>query len=111
MKTLRFYGQSDDAFLCDGDIRESAECWGREGVFLLKSKSRTQGKASRLVVSGRYAPQSTGTRCWIVGIANGGEGMPLPNWPMRFEQGHDYSPALVVTAPDDVTVTVIDLCR
>jgi hypothetical protein len=111
MKTLRFYGQSDDAFLCDGDIRESAECWGREGVFLLKSKSRTQGKASRLVVSGRYAPQSTGTRCWIVGIANGGEGLPLPNWPMRFEAGHGYSPALVVTAPDDVTVTAIDLCR
>ena len=35
MKTLRFYGHSDDAFLCDGDICEAAECWGREGVFLL----------------------------------------------------------------------------
>ena len=108
MKTLRFCGHGDDAFLCDGDIRASAECWDREGVFLLKSKSRTEGRASRLIVVGRYAPQATGTRCWVVGISTGGEGMPLPGWAMRFERGHDYSPALVIAVPDDVTVTVID---
>lgn len=107
-KTLRFYGIKDDTFVCDGDVHESADCWNREGVFLLQSKKPAKGKAGRLMVCGKYAPQATGTRCWMVGISMGGEGIPLPNWPIRFEVGHDYSPVLVIAVPDDVTVTVFD---
>jgi hypothetical protein len=108
MKTLRFYGIKDDTFVCDGDVRESVGCWNREGVFLLQSRKRTQGKASRLMVCGKYAPQATGTRCWIVGISMADEGLPLPDWAIRFDVGHDYSPVLVIVVPDDVTVTAVD---
>jgi hypothetical protein len=100
-KTLRFEGFSDDTF---GELttREDYDnCASGEPItFLVKSSE------GELMVQGQYCPgPATG---WLIGIARHDEDddKPIPAWPMHFEHAErEYSPRLVIEAPDDVTVS------
>lgn len=108
MKVLKCEGSSDDTFGVYGagsDDDHDNCASGSPICFVVESKSA--GEA--LMVVGQYAPgQCAG---WLIGIApydvrgDDGEDVPIPTWPMRFERSkQDYSPRLVIEAPDDVTV-------
>lgn len=106
MKTLRFYGYSDDnfAYSVDGRDKDEIGCYNSHAVFIVK------GGGTHFAVCGYYCPKGAGG--WSIGVAPGDHGraeVHIPEWPMRFERSErEYSPALVIEAPDDVVVEVDD---
>lgn len=110
MKTLIFQGHSDDTFACTGpgiDV-DRDNCASGAPIWM-----RVQaGKADALLVCGHYA---TGPAAgWLIGISPADwpdhHERHIPAWPMRFEQSRrEYSPQLVIEAPDDVVVTLVDV--
>lgn len=112
MKTLGFYGASDDLFLADVDgkcVEELCNSGADEAMaYLVKAGTES------LVVVGIYAPAPVGGT-WVVGVTLYAEGFALPPWPMRFiSENPDgtnklpYSPRLIIEAPDNVTIEEID---
>jgi hypothetical protein len=106
MKILRFEGHSDDTF---GEIlafRDTADncASGKPIVWEVTSESRNEG----LRVWGEYAGRDwprEGPACWMIGVQPLDEDVPIPPWAMGFEPGKcGYSPALIIHAPDDVTI-------
>ena len=99
MKTLKFYGYSDDTFgeygVTDTDYDN---CSSGESVTF---KVTAHGKA--LFVTGQYSRNNTG--CWDVGVSIEDENN-CPEWDMRiyFE---DYSTVLEIDVPDDFTLECI----
>jgi hypothetical protein len=101
MKPLRFEGHSDDTFGEYGRVNEDYDncASGKPIVFKV-----TAPDGDGLHVVGQYAVGAVG--CWSVGVQPLDEDTPIPTWPMRFvlaERG--YSPALIIEAPDHVTIT------
>ena len=115
-KKLSFEGHSDDTFGYYGDISDDHDncANGRPIVFKVLAKGEIEPGLFApvgLYVVGKYAgndlPDSM-PGCWMVGVVPLGEDIPLPKWPMRFTDGESgYSPALVIDAPDDVTVECV----
>jgi len=102
MKTLKFYGSSDDLFELDGDLQEEQDncANGKTMAYGLFS-----GGFGQLIVTAQYAPECLLDGVWTIGVALWAEGRKLPGWDMRFENGEEtHSPMLVIEAPDDVTV-------
>ena len=105
MKSLRFFGASDDLFECESNFgyEEEIGCYGSHGVY------RVTAGAEGLYVVAYYG--ATGS-AWTVGVAPLREGASMPNWPMRFatdtSSPEPYSPVLVIDVPDDVQVEAID---
>jgi hypothetical protein len=111
-KTLRFYGASDDLFECDcdEDRRFGGEQCNSAAASTMAWAVRDETGAG-LIVTGQYAPNNVPGGTWVIGVTLLDEDVSLPPWPMRFENGpingHPpsfYSPALVIEAPDSVTV-------
>lgn len=110
MKTLWFEGSSDDTFgmtRC-GDNRRTCDdydnCGSREPIEWRVWSPETDDS---FIVTGQYAPGTS--EGWLIGIAPAphvdGEEHHIPTWPIRFERGgREYSPRLVIEAPDDVQV-------
>lgn len=103
-KTLRFEGFSDDTFGETKAFREDYDnCASGEPIVYQVSSSM-----GSFLVSGQYCPgKATG---WQISIARAHEDddLAIPAWPMRIEHGEmPYSPALVIEAPDDVTLTLV----
>lgn len=105
-KTLRFQGYSDDTFDCYGlgiDVDYDNGGNGKP-VFM-----RVDGTGGSLVVRGQYAEGPCGG--WSIAVAPadyGADEFHIPEWPMRFERSdREYSPRLIIEAPDDVKVTLI----
>jgi hypothetical protein len=102
MKTVRFYGHSDDCFEIEGGgFDDEVGCYDTPVVIHLKSAAAE----SRVAVFGCYAP-SNSCCCWCFGIGQIDEGDELPPWPIRFVPKHDYSIALEIDVPDDTTLSI-----
>lgn len=105
MKTVTLYGTTDDiAVLKFEDRKHEIEAnpnhlvivrvmSGREGIILIANTSTHPDDCP-----------------WTIGVTLLSDGRGVPNWPIRMEQAHRYSPALTVEAPDDATVEVFDYC-
>ena len=102
MVEIKFYGASDDLFKCraSNGYGEEIRCYDSHGVYWLKHAE------GHLLVIGYYAPGCKAAT-WMVGVAPVAEGIPAPNWPMRFETEHEYSACLIIEAPDDVEITTV----
>lgn len=106
MGPLRFEGHSDDTFGEYGRTNVDDDDCGRGSIRCFEVRSGDHV----LRVLGQYAPEGT-PGCWWIGI-QADDDAPLPPWPMRFERGErDYSPSLVVEAPDDATVEIVEVRR
>lgn len=104
-KRLTFQGYSDDTFACEGpgiDVDHDNCASGKPIYMLVKRPNSTEG----LIVSGQYAPGPAAG--WIIGVAPADWGVDehhIPDWPMRFARtDREYSPMLLVDAPDDIVV-------
>lgn len=108
MKTLRFYGDSDDLREVDGDCREEeysdvCKVWRtfiqdgqrvEEGLFVIFSYSK-----------------SINNGCWMIGFQPMGEGMKIPEWAQDVKLALDdngYSTSATLTVPNDVRLTWYD---
>lgn len=110
MKILWFEGSSDDTFgmtRC-GDNRRTCDdydnCARGNPIEWRVWSPETDDS---LIVVGQYAPGTA--EGWVIGVAPAphvdGEEHHIPEWPIRFERGdREYSPRLVIEAPDDVQV-------
>ncbi len=103
MVTIKFYGSSDDLFECEADngFREEVGCYDSHAIY------RLDHEEGRLLVAGYYAPGGRAAT-WLIGVAPVDEGMPIPDWPMKFQTKHEYSAALIVEAPDGVTISAYE---
>lgn len=109
MKTLQFEGYSDDTFGEYAVTREDHDncASGDPMTFKVWSKSADDG----LFVVGQYCPGPASG--WLIGVARidgaDDDGPGLPDWPMRFTRSTErsYTPALLIEAPDDVTVEYV----
>lgn len=101
MKTLQFYGSSDDNFCVEGgghddEINNCAD--GSTMAYTVKHGGEG------LIVTGQYAPESI-PGVWTIGVAPLDEDVPLPEWVIRFslaERG--YSSMLTIEVPDGAEV-------
>jgi hypothetical protein len=104
MKKLTFQGYSDDTFACKGpgiDV-DYDTCASMKPVHM-----RVKAADGDLVVSGQYSAPPHHGGGWTLSVAPYDEDVPA--WPMRLEPAaRPYSPRLVIDAPDDVVVTLMD---
>lgn len=112
MKTFKFGGYSDDTF---GEVTPRGDdydnCASDTPIrWLLFSASEGVG----VVIVGQHAPFEHADG-WLVGVAPHdptGEDLPIPPWPMRFEQPSErissYTPVLVIDAPDDAELSCLE---
>lgn len=99
MQTIRFRGHSDDIIY--------VECAGKENEYAAR---RHEGSpyagtfsVEKVLVTAFYSPLGTG--CWGFGISPTAEGVPFPNWSVRFApDGNGYGSVLLIECPDDVRV-------
>lgn len=92
---VTFYGASDDLIEVDG-------CPGADEF------NRISGNWSGILASGTdqmavhvdYRPPGV----WSVGASQVDEGHPVPDWPVRFDEAHDYSVRMTVGCPGDVVL-------
>lgn len=109
MKLLKFEGFSDDTFACEGPGIDVDRDNGGNGepVHML-----VEASDGALIVTGQYgAGQSSG---WLIGVApppddDTSNDRPIPPWTITIARGRaPYSPALVISAPNDVTVSLLE---
>lgn len=103
MRTLKFYGASDDLFEIEGTTREEPDeigCYGH-GATVRVSTPEKEG----LFVTAEYA--LCGEATWMIGISILDEDVSLPNWPMRWSAA-GYSTVLEIDVPDEARVTRLD---
>lgn len=108
MKNLTFQGYSDDTFACSGsgiDV-DHDNCASGTPIFM-KVESGSDG----LIVVGHYAVGPCGG--WMIGVSPLNPGSEdekhIPEWPISFRRSdREYSPTLVIEAPDDVRVFLVD---
>lgn len=107
MKTLVFAGYSDDTFYCEGpgiDV-DCDNCASGEPI-----EMKVSGTGGEMLVTGHYCGgAATG---WLISVGpvhDDPDENPIPDWPMRITRSdRPYSPALIVDAPDDVSVALIE---
>ena len=102
MKTLTFYGCSDDTFgeytTFKDDFDNCAS--GRPIEWLVDAPG------GAVLVTGQYGETNA---CWSIKVTPyGGHELELPDWPMTIRKGSEdecsYSPTLEIQAPDEVTI-------
>jgi hypothetical protein len=112
VKTLRFEGHSDDTFGEYNVLQDDYDCCasGRPIVFRVDDPRETEEVG--LLVIGQYAgrewlPDQPG--CWMIGIQQLEEDIPLPPWPMRWSTADSgYSPRLEIDVPDNVLIRCLN---
>jgi hypothetical protein len=77
---LTFVGESDDRLMVrrDGAFCLQVDCGPAGGAVLLSSA------AGQMVVTGCFHLHGPLTGIWSVGVALAGEGIPLPDWKVKF---------------------------
>ena len=108
MKRLIFQGHSDDTFACTGpgiDV-DYDTCASGKAVWM-----RVASGSEALLVFGRYGCGPAAG--WLIGIApaegSDMDAQNVPGWRMGLQPWErNYSPALVIEAPDDVTVQLVE---
>lgn len=100
MKTLSFYGSSDDNFCYDvnGMGCDEKGCYNRHEVWTISSKEGS------VQVVGWYAPKDTNGGCWMIGLMQWDDGDKLPNWNYRY-RFDEYTVILDMDVPDDAVVS------
>lgn len=102
MKEIRFTGYSDDILDISGAFSDEISAFDETVIVGLSSESED----AQLSVFATYAPKVRGgnqVSCWVIGVQNADEGVHIPEWDIKVVQcSCEYSPTLVVTAPDDV---------
>lgn len=109
MPTLRFEGYSDDTF---GEYAHTNDdfdnCASGKPIDWLVT---VPGQDLGLVVTGQYGRRDD-VAGWQIAVGSYDPehaDTALPEWPMRFVRGErDYSPALIIEAPDGVKVTCLN---
>lgn len=99
MKTLAFFGASDDLFEIEGTSGKEPD---EIGVYGRPVQIEVRGGGKGLVVVGLYCTNG----CWSIGIAPLDEDVPLPDWPLRWTLS-GYSTRLEIDAPDTAKVREI----
>lgn len=102
MRTLKFYGASDDLFEIEGGRR------GEPDEIDPSQCVKVTNDHGGLVVSAHYAPGVAA--CWAIGVSQVDEDEPLPDWPMRFRTGEPasgYSVVLEIDVPDSVEMSIV----
>ncbi len=92
---LKIYGCSDDLVEVEGILDEEIGCYDNAVEFTISDDNG----GIRVLVS--Y--DNFGDGCWSFKVTNLADGLPLP-FPVRFENEHDYSLALVVDCGFDACV-------
>ncbi|KPU42178.1 hypothetical protein OXPF_39570 [Oxobacter pfennigii] len=97
MKTLKFYGYSDDTFGEYAITNEDVDnCSNNKPIQCLITSS----EGNLFVIGHYYIHPNDG--CWTIGISPHGEGSKIPNWPMRISACDvPYSCCLEIDVPDD----------
>ena len=98
MRTLKFYGSSDDLIEVESTCRDDGEPdeIGGDNA-LLRVYNRISEEALHVVVM--YGPYGL----WIIGIMQDKEDEDLPPWPMKWSNS-GYSVVLEMEVPDEVRV-------
>lgn len=109
MKPLIFRGYSDDTFGEYGRTNDDYDNSANGDLIVFKVHVPNALDLG-LYVWGHYSPKGgPQTGCWVIGVQQLDEGIPLPSWPMRFETHKEgdriyYSPNLIIDAPGNVVV-------
>lgn len=105
MRTLRFYGASDDRFEIEGSLPGEPDelgCYKKPCVVKVCSPSKGQ-----LAIVGMYAPGNTAP-CWSIGIMPVDEDVPIPPWQISWQTNENgYSTQLTILVPDDAVVSEV----
>ena len=109
MRNLKFYGASDDLFEIEGTFGGSGEadevnvCRDGRGMVEVRTND---GTAMRVTAAYCFCRESGAA--WNIGVEQVDEGVPIPDWPMRWsthERG--YSVLLEMDAPGDAYVSQV----
>lgn len=99
MKTLEFYGDSDDTF---GEYRITGQdcdnCGSGEPIQCIVDC----GESGRVMVVGIYSNVAMGSGCWLIGVTKVDYDEQFPEWNFRYKESENsYSPGLMMDLPDD----------
>lgn len=95
MKTLKFQGHSDDIFGEYKSVEDEESIDGDTPVRIQVGDA--------LVVYGLYVDGGV----WMVGISQVDDGVPIPDWPMRWKS-ETYSIVLEIDVPDETEIIFLD---
>ena len=105
MRTITIHGLSDDLILISGTRPadgEPGEFYADEddsGIISIRAED------AGLFVIVEYARRNI-SACWAVGLCQIDEGVPLPDWPMRWSTHENgYSAQLEIDVPDEAVVS------
>lgn len=106
---LSFIGHSDDTFGEYGVFQDDYDCCASGRPIVWEVKCGDEG----LFVFGQYGGRdwpSKSPGCWMIGVQQLDEDIPLPNWPMQFRTADSgYSPELLINAPDGTVIRCVNL--
>lgn len=102
MRTLKFYGASDDLFEIEGTTKDEPD---EIGCFNSPVTVWVGNEDEGIFITGMYAPNNSSS-CWMIGISQMDEDMPLPDWEMSWGiGGRGYSVELTIEVPEGVVVS------
>lgn len=97
MKTIMFYGHSDDlVHVLDVRGEEEYGAITRDNELV----------AATFVVGGIMRVRALYDGCWSFAVGQVGEDMVFPEWPIRFVAAHGYSVRLEIEVPDDRAIVI-----
>ncbi len=102
-QTAVFYGASDDLIEVDGVKGADEFCndGATDGII-----------AAKFNLGGKLRVYAIYDGCWMFAVGQVDEGIPLPDWPMRFTQHSEgYSAQMEIDVPDDVKLFREELAR
>lgn len=100
MKKFQFFGDSDDLFCEENNGLEI--CDSSSGLPL--SYRLVDDEGCGVIITGLYMDNG----CWSIGVAINDETLELSDeWYFESDFNNSYKNSLVVTTPDDVTITEI----
>ena len=109
MPKLIFEGNSDDTFGEYGFTKDDYDCCASGALIVYRVTEKDSGG---LNVVGQYAGRDWPDECpgcWLIGIQQVEEDVPIPEWPMRFETADNgYSPRLIIEAPEGVEIVCLN---
>jgi hypothetical protein len=96
---LKIYGHSDDTLELNGDRDDTIGCYSSSVMLTVGEIEAKAGEdAVALRVHARHAHGLFGgTWSFEVGMVD--EDILLPDWEIRLENQHGYSPALIIECP------------
>lgn len=103
MKTLTFYGASDDNFCyaVNGKDKDEISCYEKPAIWKVYDPDEDLG----LLIVGQYSIDGPFMpSCWTVGICQLDEDKQVPAWPLEYNC-NAYSVTVTLTVPDVALVT------